>query len=118
MRTNLLWLVALGAFAVGCSSEHVQLSHPDASGAQGVLDPLTLAEGDLSVVEAKVYVDDEEEEDACPSVRSSDRSVADVQAVKDDCRIFVILAMRPGEAKLTFKPDGDATTIDVVVTPR
>lgn len=76
---------------------------------------VTLQEGDVMVLDAKPY-DDNDEMDLCVTASSSAPDVLTVQRVKNKCRLFVLSPKRAGQATIAFRArDGESRfSVDVV----
>lgn len=78
--------------------------------------PTQLVEGDLLVVDA-VGLDSGDPMEACAAAASSDPAVLEALPVRGDCRVFLLLARRPGHARVTFTVRGVSAASDIEVVP-
>lgn len=114
-RTILLVIATLGAVACKPSPEKIELSSSTHSVERD--GELSMAEGDVMVVEAKPLDDDNDAMNLCVTAESSDPAVLTVQHVVNKCRSFVVAAKAPGRAKVTFHARDDDSGFVVAVTP-
>lgn len=115
-------LVAASAFVAGCGDEPSPKSVKVTSRADSFETPEfkdnpAILEGDLLVLEVQSYDDEDKEMNLCPAASSSDPAVAEIRAVRDKCRLFVVLARKPGSAVVTFRARNTTATADVTVLP-
>lgn len=115
-------LVVASAFAVGCGSDpspkHIEItSREDAFKTPELKDDPSIVEGDLLVVEIQSFDDEDEPMDLCPAASSSNPDVVELRAVRDKCRLFIVLARKPGSSTLSFRVRNTVATAEVIVSP-
>lgn len=119
--SRFLPFLVVPAFVVGCGGEpspkSVKItSRSDSFETPELKDEPAIVEGDLLVLEVQSYDDEDKEMNLCPAVSSSDATVAEVRPVRDKCRLFVVLARKPGSAVVTFRVRDTTSTAEVTVT--
>lgn len=119
-----VWSLTIALFAgalIACAPAPDTIRLSSRSDAANVPQPIekSFVEGDLLVLDAIGIDSSGDETELCVTATSSDPSIVEVLPARGECRVFILLARRPGHARVSFtaREVTSVAEIDVVAAP-